>query len=165
MSCYMVSEGHVRYLVQACLDRRISHSGLSFHHEGRRWQVRDEDMEDEAATLLGILTPTTAGRELWEENVKSVRARYDDADKSGMIEEGWETFQFTWTASRTGAPDPVQVMKSCDCYSYQSCEHEGWDTSLAHALIRELRRSASQAVDGYEDATWGAPGEFEPQRA
>jgi hypothetical protein len=35
------------------------------------------------------------------------------------------------SAARCWLFDPVQVLKSCDCYEYQSCEHDGWEDSEA----------------------------------
>jgi hypothetical protein len=53
--------------------------------------------------------------------------------------------------------DPVQVIKACDCYEYQSCEHDGWADSEACRFITSLRKGAAHALPGYDGADWGAP--------
>jgi len=40
---------------------------------------------------------------------------------------------------------------------YQSCEHDGWESSKAKAIVDALRSSAWHALPGYEDAAWGPP--------
>ncbi len=49
---------------------------------------------------------------------------------------------------------PVQVIKACDCYCYQSCEHPGWDQSEAKHLIECIREAAIALLPGYEAAAW-----------
>lgn len=51
--------------------------------------------------------------------------------------------------------DPVVTLKSIACYSYQSCEHDGWETSRAKELCDRLRDGAISALPGYEQAPWG----------
>jgi len=51
-------------------------------------------------------------------------------------------------------PSPVAVLKACDGYEYQACEHPGWEASEAHAYINALRRRAIHALPGYDEAAW-----------
>ena len=53
--------------------------------------------------------------------------------------------------------DPVQVMKSCDYYEYQSSDADAWQGSEAQQFIASLRATASRAVKGWDVATWGSP--------
>jgi hypothetical protein len=54
--------------------------------------------------------------------------------------------------------NPVQVLKSCNCYEYQTCEHPGWKRSQAHTFIETLKATAIRKLAGYEKADWGWPG-------
>lgn len=53
--------------------------------------------------------------------------------------------------------DPVQVLKACACYEYQSSESPDWDGGEAEGFIASLRRDAIRALPGFEDAVWGSP--------
>lgn len=51
----------------------------------------------------------------------------------------------------------VQVLKSCDCLEYQSCENDDYEKSIAAKIINSIRTHAIHALPGYDDAAWGAP--------
>lgn len=96
---------------------------------------------------------------LWRENIASVSARYPNESSATLPGPCNEDFVIRPSNCRNdfGLINPVQVLKSCDCYNYQSCEHEGWMASEAHAFIQALREAAIDALPGYEQAVWGAP--------
>ncbi|MDD5547059.1 MAG: hypothetical protein PHO67_07915 [Candidatus Omnitrophica bacterium] len=96
---------------------------------------------------------------LWQENIKSVRARYPDADYANLPGEVGETYVIDERDCQMMWPiyEPTQVIKCCNCYSYQSCEHDGWMASEAHAFIEHLIHLAITALPKYESAEWGAP--------
>jgi hypothetical protein len=48
----------------------------------------------------------------------------------------------------------VAALKLVICYEYQSCEHEGWDTSAAKRFCQSLRSSLVAALPGYDVAPW-----------
>ena len=50
---------------------------------------------------------------------------------------------------------PVEIIKLCDCYDYQSCETRDWETTEAFAICAALRAAAIDSLPGYEDAPWG----------
>jgi hypothetical protein len=97
------------------------------------------------------------GAHLIEENLKSIHARYPDTvdnpeSTPGPIARYWEhAYTFEYCAVR---PNPVQALKLIDCYEYQSCEHEEWETSEVRAFCQRLRRSVIQTLPGYHDAPW-----------
>lgn len=123
------------------------------------------------------LTHETAGRVgamLWSENARSVSFRYDgesydtlpgpcDFDEMALASYTYvdpsrlpiqrrramlaEGFRFL-------PVEPVAVLKACDGYEYQSCEHPGWATSEACAFLDALRRRMIRALPGYESASW-----------
>jgi hypothetical protein len=98
---------------------------------------------------------------LWDENIRSIEGRYPDT--SGRPEnmpgkcDGMLIYSHI-SGDRRGPMNPVQVLKAINCYQYQSCEHDEWKSSEAHAFIEALRSAAISALPGYEAAAWGAPG-------
>ena len=158
MSAWIVDRAHIDLMVTAGLD-------FSGQHLSLRWWWDNPLRSDE----LTPLNADAVGRMLWAENLASVAARYP-ADKSGerpgpsgFRDEDVESYRFD---SIPGRIDPVVVLKSIDCYEYQSCEHKGWRTSEAHAFCDALRKAAIGRLTGYGDAPWGFDDRrlFVPQR-
>jgi hypothetical protein len=152
MSAYIVDRNHILYLVQAALSRRLSrHGGSAFRWfcgENKSGELLAGDY-DRAADVANLL---------WRENIASVSGRYPNESSAtlpGPINENFviEPSDF----ARCVEIDPIQVLKSCDCFEYQSCEHDGWRDSEAKAFIDSLRNHAWHALPGYENAAWGAP--------
>lgn len=130
MSAWIVSKAHIDALVQEMIAREM--------------------IEPNAARVVGY--------ELWEENRRSVAARYPGdgdgewpgpiglkiADIAGYQFEGIE------------APlHPDAMVHAVHCYNYQSCEHPGWDNSLACRWMEELEASIHKqlgtTLDGWRD--------------
>jgi hypothetical protein len=163
MSAYIVDRNHIVYLVAAAMSHRLNRNAGSFSwYSGERPDL-----------IRGELSNTDYNRAvevanmLWMENVKSVKCRYDDHDDDNLPSPNAEIdaplvsrYQVTradFNGTVWNHTDPVQVLKSCDCYEYQSCEHNGWPKSEAHAFIEALRARAWHSLAGYDDAKWGAP--------
>lgn len=106
------------------------------------------------------------GQMLWDENVLSVSARYPNDRKGNLPGPTGCTYQYPTGSERPTFHgfDAIQVLKACDCYEYQSCEHDGWPTSEAKAYIDSLRNHAWQALPGYDDARWGGAPTIEEAR-
>lgn len=158
MSAYMVDRNHVSYLVKAAMSQQIQ-NGCGF-----RWWV-SRGGESRSMTCMDYALGVELGQMLWDANKESINARYPDTVKDmehapGPIGENY-TFNESDITNGGIALDMVQVLKACDCYEYQSCEHEGWHDSEAYDFIHRLRARAWQALPGYDDAEWGAP---EPHR-
>lgn len=104
--------------------------------------------------------PTSLGRLLWAENFKSFRARYGDYDfRAGKYVKA-PAYHYTKPPAvikshrgnfLTGSAD--QAAKHCHFYSYQSCEHEGWETSRAKKMIDKLENHLVR----YYGADWQKP--------
>lgn len=96
------------------------------------------------------------GRILLTENERSVNHRYpgsEPGDLPGSIGEDAATYRFRFLHC---TPLPaVVVLKSCDCFDYQACETDDYESSLAHTIIDAIRSAAIRALPGYEDAPWG----------
>jgi hypothetical protein len=147
VSAWVVGKEHIDLLVTAGLvfpGRRCQNSKLRWYgtHEG--------ELDDSNADVIG--------GKLWAENYASVNDRYPDAAEQGGLPgpvgfEGEETL--TYTLDRIpGMVDPVVVLKAIDCYVYQSCEHGGWATSEARAIVEALRSACIKILPGYDDAPW-----------
>lgn len=151
MSAYICDKHHLIYLAKAADSRCGSqhHCSFSYYHDEERHYIHASDYEAqaEAATMLLM------------ENIKSVSYRYKQSTSAGLPGptsiDIITSRDITRTSFRT--MDPVQVIKACDCYTYQACEHPGWKTSKAKAFINSLRNAAAHALPGYDDAKWGAP--------
>ena len=163
MSAYVCDKKHIVFLVQAAISHRLARgdggritwrgkSGATTR--GNDWtELSTADSDKDAAKVANML---------WQENVKSVCARYPDEKSNelpGTITDGEEGYIIT--AADMAKPlhnvEPVQVLKSISCYEYQACEHEGWETSEAHTFCQVLRHKAINTLAGYDDAEWGAP--------
>lgn len=140
MSAYVVDRDHIRYLVQAVSQWEISWYFDGEHHTANTYSERN-----------------TLGQMLWDENVKSVSHRYPDDpfDLPGRI--GDAPYLYREDLPLVGNIDPVQLIKACHCYQYQSCEHEEWGSSEACAVIESIINTACHKLPGYEKAEWGYP--------
>lgn len=50
---------------------------------------------------------------------------------------------------------PVELLKACHSYDYQTSDWTDYDTSTAHDIIAHIVRAACERLDGYTDAdTW-----------
>lgn len=100
---------------------------------------------------------------LGDANVASLRARYGDRE---------DYHGASCPHAMANTFDMAAIVKACDCYAYQACEHRGWEKSGARLLIAKIRRAAldlagwrgrdpaeldvgSKAMPGYNDAAWG----------
>lgn len=150
MSAYIVDRNHILYLVAAATSPVIEPTGkFSWFYNGQ-WHDARSDQPERAAEVANLL---------WRENIASVSARYPNESSAALPGPGHENFVIVPAdfPALFKAIDPVQVIKSCDCYEYQSCGHEGWKASEAHAFISALRSAAWHALPGYDSAEWGAP--------
>jgi len=144
MSCIYDPES-IAYLINAATSAKI-------HQQGRpqsfRWFYNDTWQElppnNDAAALhvAAMLNAAMLG---------SVCQRYkeepSEADTVTLadIRRRWSDF------------DPVQVIKTCDYYEYQSSEADNWEDGEAKQFISMLRATAARALPGYNAATWGSP--------
>ena len=151
MSAYVVDREHVSYLVEAANSHKIGcRDGYNFSwyckQSGNRISLNGNRVE--------------AGQMLWNQNVKSVKYRYPDCkdnDLPGPIGEDFIYKPSDSTKWWMHNFDPIQVLKSCACYGYQSCEYPEWEESEAFAFIKSLKDHAISALPGYEKAKWGGP--------
>lgn len=154
MSAYICEKNVFVYLISAAVSRRLSGRGNSafrYCFNSLASEIRAGD-RDSLASVANVL---------YGENVKSVSARYPN-DKSSATLPGPISAQAI--TERDFGPrvlwtdfDPVQVLATIACLSYQSCEHSEWEKSEAFAILEAIKDRAIRALVGYDDAVWGAP--------
>jgi hypothetical protein len=91
---------------------------------------------------------------LWKENHKSVNYRYSEKNRTPkVIPKDYDYYQ-NLLAQFT----PIEIYKLAQCYEYQSCEHDTYAKSKAHAIVADiLLRCASDIIgnlSAYDDAEW-----------
>jgi hypothetical protein len=84
------------------------------------------------------------GQKLVNQNYRSVNYRYHEHDEP-------EVYRFKLRMPLK----PVEVIKACDCYAYQSCETPDWEDTEAYKICRQIREDAIHRLPGYEEAPWG----------
>lgn len=142
MSAYLVPAYHINALVSWAAGQHGSNA-VSYYWGGRRRDVRNDE-----ARIASVL---------FAENVRSVNARYKEADPA-------HGFKFQRVSNRL---NPIDVIKGCHGYAYQACEADGWEQSEAFAIIEGIERSAIRSLPGYQDSNaWCISGpEFNKERA
>ena len=60
---------------------------------------------------------------------------------------------------------PEAIAKVARCYSYQSCEHDGWEASNAKTIIDIVEERYSEDLPGYAKMPWGISGDADAERA
>jgi hypothetical protein len=115
--------------------------------------AREIEVEWQGGTFKCIEQPANVASILMTENVKSVNYRYDENDMPSM------------TYALAHIPDPIPMYKLIGCYTYQACEHPGWEQSLAkllcdageHHIEAQLGKTQDQIqkTRDWNDAPWG----------
>lgn len=99
-------------------------------------------------------TATYYANVLWDENIRSVRARYPDSsdDLPGPIDrpERLEITKRDMMNRRT--INPVQILKMCACLDYQSCETDDWRQTVAFTLLDAIKDAAIRRLPGYDES-------------
>lgn len=95
---------------------------------------------------------TATGQMLVNANYISVNHRYSEDDAPD------HPYTFKRYEKRL---TPVQVVKACDCFDYQSCEVDNYESTEAFKLIRHIRWTAIAKLPGYDAADWEITDEAE----
>lgn len=128
MSAWIVSEKHIDYMVTAV--------------------IRAELVAD---------NPDEIGRMLWRECLASVAYRYPndgDGERPGPVDfKDSDVDTYTWT--ETDELDAPELATTLRCYDYQSCEHPGYKTSEAKAIVDKLLAGMGKVDWEGSTAPWG----------
>lgn len=106
-----------------------------------------------AATVYDLNTPQEAlFNDLLQTNLDSLSARYPDAARiSDWCEAGEGAYRYIETEKCATAVEAIKLLQS---YRYQSCEHEGWEASLANAYVTRVISELICTLPGYETSPW-----------
>lgn len=132
MSAFMVSKKHIDALV-------------TFATKPDRFDGVIKVMDDDGLDLE--LTPDTAtflGRVLRDQNWRSVQENHP----------GDPHPREPYSHEPVNGIGPVEIIKLCHCYRYQSCETSDYDYTLAERIIEGIIERAVRQVPGYEEADW-----------
>jgi len=142
MSAFVVSRAHIDALVTAAVFGVVE-CRLIDGFQPPYFQARP----------LNVAKVHLLGEHLWRENVISVRHRYPG--NRSLDHDRFYTFPTENGAYKTPVLLPVvHVLKLIECYAYQSCEHDGWETSDAARFCRDLTQRLITCLPGYEAAPW-----------
>ena len=142
MSCFLVNPKHIGQMAQ-------------------KYPSQDADEISNVAITLA------------NANLKSIASRYGDGDTSldsyKKITLEWMDMEYSdYVAScclnaRPGNLDwnlnPIDIIKMCHCYDYQSCEADGYYESEAKRMVTWIEKDMIRKLPGYEDSPhWGYDG-------
>ena len=145
MSAYLVGNEHIQVLIDAGL-HDMARNPLTWYVNHVRYELNET-------------TADRVGQVLSAENLKSVTYRYPGNANQDPVPV-FKTRLFSLRIKTRDALalllvkrlEPVFVLKAIDCYEYQSCEHDGWETSEAKAFCVALRSKMIMDLPGYDKA-------------
>lgn len=136
MSALEVSTPHITFLITAALADPVH--ALYWGNPSRR---------------ITLDNASEVGAALVRENQASMTARYGDRFVVPATEYAYPFAAYS--PGRRGTLDPVEVLKACQFYDYQSCEHDGWEASAAQQFTRDVRDRYITLLPGYDGLPWG----------
>ena len=149
MSAFMVTENHIHALVQMALYGTTDRDTMASN-----WYVL-------GIPGIGRLDAENAGQlgeMLTIQNLKSIHARYPNSVKAPETTPGPHEHYWGHPYAFKGEHKPrftgVECLKLINCYTYQACEDEGWETSHAALFCRHLSEQIVSVLPGYDDAAW-----------
>ena len=145
MSAYIINRNHLSYLIDAAMSPRIMGMGSNYF----RWYHNETSHELGSGEYLRA---AEVAQMLWDENARSYDYRYSKNPDMEPTEQYGKHHVLAILDM-----DPVQVLKACACYAYQTCEHPTWESSEAYTFIQTLKDHSIAVLPGYDDAEWGAP--------
>jgi hypothetical protein len=149
MSAFMVENAHVNAMLNlaVALSAKTEFPEFRFPVSMRRGGTRFPHAED----------LTTLGKMLLNENAKSLLSLYRDAAENMFFQDEIDGYVFT-VDNDAAKQDAGFLSKLVDCFKYQACEHDTWETSEAKAWLDWAVSMALQTVPGYRAAPWGYSG-------
>ena len=139
MSAWIVSENHIRILVEALYKYEI------------------------IPTVAGTQpAPDELGQLLWRENHKSINYCYSERGRTPHYshESAAQCYDHQgkdWGTVREVVRAPEVVFKLAGCYRYQTCEHPTWERSQAHTLIEALKKALCKSMGMTEEEAYTGP--------
>lgn len=144
-SAFLVSKKHIDVLVAA---RHPSKPGAE--------NLPRPSKDAWSGTIFDHMNDNALGQMLWDENQKSIDARYSGS--RAEVREGvgvgskLPRYRFNMPSVKLSH---VVVLKAIHCYEYQASEHDGWASSKAKEYCDELSKILVRSLPGYDEAPWG----------
>lgn len=136
MSAFILEDDTIDLLVTAGMMGDGEHYTLRLYHAGEFMQYS----KYEDADKVGMILKTA--------NYESVNYRYRESTEVG-------TYNYRPTTEIGGMfISWGQVLKSLNCYEYQSCEHPEWETSLAKGICSAIRNKVCRAIADATETEW-----------
>ena len=165
MSAWIVSRKHIAYLVLAATRVDLFGEPLTW-----TWRKKEHRLGREGYSPTAVSAENKEleklGNMLWQECIKSVKARYGGQTKAlpGSGKDSLKPFKVSDIPVHYPAPfDWAQVIMSCRCYGYQSCEHKGWKRSQAKSFCEALESAATEHLLRSFKCAWGVPKWLAPE--
>lgn len=162
MSAFVEDGEHIRYLLDAAMSSELGITSDNAFRWG--WNVKRKPSSFQWMELRpgDYEQAARVGQMLWEENIISVLFRYPDCTRKNLPGPIDCDFKYGKHVPNPRARfTPGRVLKACDGYAYESCEHPKWEASEAFAFIDALRSRAWRALPDYQDAPWEITSEEE----
>jgi hypothetical protein len=138
VSALMVPEAHITAMLNGAMTLHRSEVATG----NFTWYVGANP--ETASRELTLETAGTVGAMLLAENQSSVNHLYHR-----------DEIESPYLFVLDGHPvDPVRILKAVDCYTHQSCEHPGWESSESRAFCDTLTHLAIRRLPGYGEAPW-----------
>ena len=149
MSAHRQEKAHVDALVTLAIAgkpsgcRVMNPRPLTFVHSSDSYSIQSDEFPN--SDYFKMLSPTEIGKILWDENTRSLNARYSDWPDDGEY----------------GVYEPTRLLNLADAivaisgYMYQACEHPRWHESMAYAFCIHLKAHLASCASGVSEAdTW-----------
>ena len=101
-------------------------------------------------------------KELADANIKSISTKYENGADAETVCQTWSKIsyqEYLETAEKFARKfvhvDPVQIIKYCQNYDYQSCEFDGYNNSRGYAFKEWILSNAISKLPDYDKYGWG----------
>lgn len=133
MSAYIVSDNHINVIVSYFVDYRQNYK-LWYELNGNFGYMSEDDAPKVAHCL-------------YEQNVKSVDARYD--------EENGGNYQFKFIRDAKQLYSIGEIALALDGLEYQSCETDDYHQTDAYKIVQAMRKHLLRKMQERDNAdTW-----------
>ncbi len=140
MSAFLCSNTHINTLASAAENCIYIRSTLESWRAGTGKKPVCEDVIRWRQSLSDL---AAIGHILHNENVRSVNGRYHEFN------------EYPYKSRRLYPCDAVILIKAIQCYNYQACESDDWESTTAHEITKNLMSHAISKLPGYDKAPWG----------
>lgn len=161
MSAFVVDKDHVDAMVTLALRGPAGHWGPGGAWSRLSWICDPDAHWSQCMRQADYSAADDIGVMLWTENVRSIHARYPDtaeADNGAPAYPGPADFGIADIAAyrweRTEQLSAIHGLGILRCYEYQSCEHDGWESSEAYRFCNALRHALINKLPGMDEAPW-----------